>query len=370
MQVDLQINYLWQLQHKPISSSSFPTGDDTTCSAVSGIELDSTTEDDHHTELSVLASATETDLKGPALGPDLFVEAILRAYTSFLEREIINGPIGERIRQRGSMTPGTSRAVPPGKVLIAAALPPLVEDEILPRIPEKYVERLQEDHEKSMTAFRRASDSGSRTPRSRSSPVPRPAAKLDDTEVGLSKISITDEPASPESSLTNLSRTSSIFDNTPLESSWASVPSVVTSSSLHPVAMANKVAISTLLTYDPPLCTLAVRRKMTDNYNAGLAAYCSKYPDIFGFVDISPAMHPIERATWACPVDRTNIHPLWEATLPLWLSAIAEHGVPTEGYSISEAAEETFKAYELDKKSRTEDRDGVWREEPVKIRDE
>ncbi len=46
---------------------------------------------------NVLASATETSSRGPALGPELFVHAILEAYTSWLEREVVNGPIGERL---------------------------------------------------------------------------------------------------------------------------------------------------------------------------------------------------------------------------------------------------------------------------------
>jgi len=291
---------------------------------------------------------------------------VLKAYTSFLEREIVNGPVGERIRSRQPPGPGR-RAPSPGKVLIAAALPPLVEDEVLPRIPEKYVERLEEDHEKAQKAMRRSMDSGSRTPWSRGSPVIKGTEKLDDIDVGLSTLSVTDTPGTPSSSASNLSRTSSLFDSHLMESSLASL---ITSPSDIPGAKSAKTSITTLLAHDPPLCTLSVRTRMTDLYNEGLAAFCAKYPEILGFVDISPAMQPVDRATWACPVDPTNIHPLWEPTLPLWLKALAEYGVPTEGYSFTEDAEETFRAYEVDKKKRTEKRDGEWAEERVKLRDE
>lgn len=351
----MQINYLWQLQHKPISSRSFPPTSQPAPTPGATDNTDAENEDETSTSLtatSVLASATETNLRGPALGPELFVEAVLYAYTSFLEREIVNGPVGQRMRERQPPGPGR-RASPPGKVLIAAALPPLVEDDILPRIPEKYVERLEEDHEKAQRAMRRSLGGGSRTPWAKGSPVMKAVDKPDDVEAGLSMLSVTDDPGSPQSSSSSLSRTSSIFDAQQMNSS---VASVLTTPSEHPKPC--KVPIITLLTHDPPLCTLAVRKSMTELYNSGMSTFCAQYPDILGFVDISSAMQPVDRATWACPVDPTNIHPLWEPTLPLWLKALAEHGVPTDGYSITVDAEETFKAYEVDKKRRTEKRDG------------
>lgn len=64
------------------------------------------------------------------------------------------------------------------------------------------------------------------------------------------------------------------------------------------------------------------------------------------------AVGAVDRETWACPVDPTNIHPLWEPTLPLWLNELKKEGIPVEEYEIDESAEETFKAYELDKRRR------------------
>lgn len=105
----------------------------------------------------MLANATETSLSGHALGPMLFVEAVAKAYTSYLEREIVNGPIGNKLRkqaakaQEGHADPRAAK----GKVLVAAALPPLVQDSVLARIPEKYVERLEDDHKMAQAALQR-----------------------------------------------------------------------------------------------------------------------------------------------------------------------------------------------------------------------
>ena len=303
-------------------------------------------------------------MKGPALGPELFVEAVITAYTTFLLREIINGPVGERIRNPQPPASGR-RAFRPCKVLIAAALPPLVEDEVLPRIPEKYVERLEEEHQKAML---RSSDSASGKAWSKKgSPVMKGISRLGDVEAGLSTLTVTDESSSSQSSSSSLSRTSSIFDAHPMESSSTSL---LTTSSDVTMTKTGKTSIATLLAHDPPLCTLAVRIRMTNLYNAGLASFCAEHPDILGFVDISPDMQPVNRATWACPVDPTNIHPLWEPTLPLWLKALAELGVPTEGFHLTEDAEETLKAYEVDKKRRTEKKESAWAVEGTLLRDE
>ena len=365
-QVDLQINYLWQLQHKPITSNSFPPDTKLSSSLISPDNVTDITgyEDDSlglHVAPNVLASATETTLKGPALGPDLFVEAVLKAYTTFLEREILNGPIGNRIRDRQPCGTGR-RASPAGKVLIAAALPPLVEDHILPRIPEKYVERLEEQHEQSQ----RAQGWPNSPPLVADYDPGRDQVELDLQALAVIDLSRSSTSGSSRTSSSS-SRASSIFENEPME---ASAASVFTASSDHSEGRSSKLALTTLLAHDPPLCTLPVRNRMTNLFNAGLATFCAKHSDVFGLVDITPAMQPVDRATWACPVDPTNIHPLWEPTLPLWLDALAEHGIPTDGYSITEDAEETFRAYEVDKKRRTEIRDEEWAGDWVKFRDE
>lgn len=58
--------------------------------------------------------------------------------------------------------------------------------------------------------------------------------------------------------------------------------------------------------------------------------------------------------------------------MPLWLEALKEVGVPTDGFGISKDAEETFRAYEKDKRRRTglDDEAGEAEGERIKLRDE
>ncbi|KAI9637735.1 uncharacterized protein MKK02DRAFT_32519 [Dioszegia hungarica] len=379
--VDLQINYLWQLQNKPLSHLSFETP---TSASTSQSETE-TDEEDQTPGLSrtVLARATETSLTGPALGPELFVKAVAKAYISFLEREIVNGPIGERLREsaarRRAIQAGeaTGKIPPPGKMLVAAALPPLVEDGILPRIPEKYVERLEEDHQKAQKLL---DSTGTREWRDYQM---KRDSSTEGIEAGVSTMGMTDRPVTPISGRSQSSQGTDIFDQTTSAPSLASSCSSVSSPSSAP--QSKKTTIESLLLHDPPLCTLPVRISMTNTYNSLISAFCAQHPDVLSFIDISPQMHEIDaksgwtlptpasvdRGVWACPVDPTNVHPLWEPTLPLWLEAMKREGLPTEGYKVEEGEEETFRAYEEDKKRRTaargEERE---RERAVKIREE
>ncbi|WVR09385.1 hypothetical protein IAU60_006452 [Kwoniella sp. DSM 27419] len=361
--VDLQINYLWQLANKPISSLSNPNS---AYEADSGHEGEAQDDQDQTGSASVLATATETSAKGPALGPDDFVESVAGAYIAWLSREIIDGPIGGRLReaaeQKRSADPAAGpsrRRLPPSKVLIAAALPPLIEDELLPRIPEKYVERLEEDHEKAQRALDRAAeDAGSRTPWARTNGSPRSTeAKLGDgdLDVGLSTLTVSDDKSTNGEK--HAGRDSGMSASTG----------------------ATKTPITTLLEHDPPLCTLPVRVRMTNMFNERMSEFCGRHPDVLSFVDIGPAMSlgsesvsthgEVDRGVWACPVDPTNVHPLWEPTLPLWLEELKTEGLSTDAWRINDDAEETFKAYEADKRKRTE-RGEAERGERVKLRDE
>ncbi|WRT68677.1 uncharacterized protein IL334_005656 [Kwoniella shivajii] len=411
--VDLQINYLWQLANKPLTPLSFPSSSPSqSSSAITDDEEDQDTDiipsdPHHHTRRpsNVLATATETSATGPALGPELFVENVVKAYTAWLERDIINGPIGKRISGAKEDSIPTSdsvrRKTPPSKVLIAAALPPLVEDELLPRIPEKYVERLEEDHSKAQRAFERASSTpapnvtlednangtgtGSKTPWAKNGSPKSTNANLDqdELEVGLSTLSVSDNrtPNSPisSSSSASASSASALFDSQRTANSISTMASSIHSSTSRKEKDSSKTPISVLLNNDPPLCTLPIRVQMTNRYNTLLREYCERYPDILSFIDISPAMSTgsenpsvhgeVDRNVWACPVDPTNVHPLWEPTLPLWKDELKRHGLPTDTWRISEDAEETFSAYEADKRRRTEKR-GDQRSDRIKLRDE
>jgi hypothetical protein len=254
-------------------------------------------------------------------------------------------------------------------VLIAGALPPLVEDDVLPRIPEKYVERMEGEHEKAHRAIR--TGSGSRAPWTQS----QDTAGI---EVGLATISLSDRPATPNSS--SSSSDSSLFESlgTSTQSAFTEPSPKNSKTSFKP----STTPLVDLLQHDPPLCTLPVRVRMTELFNTGLKAFCDSHPDVLGFIDITFRMlshdaesgwresrhGQVERVTWACPVDPTNVHPLWEPTLPLWLEALGEQGVPAEGFAITKDAEETFKAYEKDKRRRTgmDEENG----ERIKLRDE
>ncbi|WVQ68515.1 uncharacterized protein L199_006723 [Kwoniella botswanensis] len=439
--VDLQINYLWQLANKPISHLSFPSTansphnkshsheNDTVDSEEDEADEDSTQHHSHSRRPSnVLATATETSAKGPALGPELFVESVVKAYKSWLEREIVNGPIGKRIKERlleqnqesSSGRSGIRRRTPVSKVLIAAALPPLVEDELLPRIPEKYVERLEEDHSKAQRAMERRNkdsseekekENGSRTPWAKNqnlsrrlslSPTPRTSKLPDeDLEVGVSTLSLSDNtsdvviPNSPKSTSSFSSSTSShastLFESQRTANSMDTMYSSVHSLSPLPLPLptsqgkaenSTKTPVLELLAHDPPLCTLPVRVGMTNRFNTLIKQFCDDHSDVLSFVDISPAMKEgseqpsvhgeVDRNVWACPVDPTNVHPLWEPTLPLWKDELKKVGLPVDSWRISEDAQETFKAYEIDKRRRTEKR-GDQRDVDmgrIKLRDE
>ncbi|GAA5866283.1 hypothetical protein JCM3774_006601 [Rhodotorula dairenensis] len=73
---------------------------------------------------------------------------------------------------------------------------------------------------------------------------------------------------------------------------------------------------------------LATRMAMTRRYNSMLASYCSRFPDCFAFVDIGRDL--VDRRDPLCrvapefldPEDATNIHLLWETTLPFWMRAL------------------------------------------------
>lgn len=367
--VDLQINYIWQLIHKPITEQTLRQSNSDVQGEPELNDSEPTTASDESPPASsvsdgksILATATETTLAGPALGPDIFVDNVVKAYTTFLTREIIEGPIGQRLREAdearraeadGTAPPtgGIRRPPRPGKVLIAAALPPLIEDEVLFRIPEKYVDRLEEEHEKLKSRMDRSKDEPATSPAEVSS---GPTGEI---EVGLATVSMSDDPAaSHHAEPGSIDKPDGNDQDKTTEANG-------TKTQLNPV--------SELLKHDPPLCTLPVRVAMTNRFNAKMSAFCAENSAVLSFVDIAPRMHAhdaandeprvagavegsVDRGTWACPVDPTNVHPLWEPTLPLWLEALAEAGVPTQGWQITEDAEETFRAYEEDKRRRTE----------------
>ena len=301
---------------------------------------------------TVLADATDTAVTGPALGPRLFVEAVLHAYTSWLEREIVNGPVGQRIKadhtsRRGLDPDAVARLAPPSRVIVAGALPPVIEDEHLYRIPDKYVDRMEDQLNQAHERFQRSTSAS------------RPARPEPDISTDLARLTLAPPLRASSRSSSSSSRTSSRPDSTDTSATSTSSPNA-------------KPTISTLLAFRPPLCTLLMRIEMTDYFNTGLRAFVALHPDILAYSDITPAMlsldrskHPatswdddtsgraVDRDYWACR-DPTNVHPLWERTLPLWLDELEWLGVPTEGWGEAVDPEETFREYEVDKLRRME----------------
>ncbi|GAA5980969.1 hypothetical protein JCM10908_003934 [Rhodotorula pacifica] len=82
------------------------------------------------------------------------------------------------------------------------------------------------------------------------------------------------------------------------------------------------------LTYASHPHDLATRTAMVRRYNSMLASYCSRHQDCLSFVDISRELidprDPLYRVApeYRDPEDETNIHLLWETTLPSWMRAL------------------------------------------------
>lgn len=330
----MQINYLWQLLNKPMGPGTWKEMGDSG-ERVADTELEG--------ERDVLANATESTGK-IALGPELFVDNVAKVYCAWLEREVVNGPIGRRAAE----VKNSDKRLAPTKVLVGGALPPLVEDDTLPRIPMKYVERLVEDHTKAARAVKDRQERGSRTPWAKK---PDDVTATSEIEAGMGSMNPFDKPI-PAASKEQVTEMEALFE------------------------------------HDPPLVTKPVRIAMTERFNAKMKAFCKLHPQVLGFVDIGDVMlamdkadgatatnlGEVSRATWACPVDPSNIHPLWEPTIPLWLDKLKAFGIPTDEFAFSTDAEDTFKAYEEDKKVRTARRDGEWQAEDerarIKLREE
>jgi hypothetical protein len=223
---------------------------------------------------TILENATETPSVGPALGPKAFVETISKAYCAFLTREIVEGPIGERIRS------GVRKGK--AKVIVAGALPPFVTDGMLERIVDKYVIRLEDSHAANEAAIRADAEEEemlggrrSQTPWSKSAP----------SSPGLSASSLEDQPE----------------------------PEVAQAHPPVPVQQEQeKTSLALLLEHKPPLCTLPVRRIMTDMFNQRMADFCVLHPDILSFIDVGALMSrdpdegAIDRNLYACPIDPTK----------------------------------------------------------------
>ena len=205
------------------------------------------------------------------------------------------------------------------RVLVCGALPPVVPDDVQPRIPEKYVIRLGKRPDDDTERI----DSRGRS----------------DLSSALAKVSI------------------STSDPVPLDTSPP--PSV---SSLPDTPAVHGTPIEVLLETQPGLLNLSVRTRMVKHFNSLLHDFCAAHPDILGFVDIGPQMltasstpgwqsldGEVDQGTWRDIADPSNIHPLWEPALPFWLEALRAHGVAVDEWKTKVDPERTMRYFEQEK---------------------
>jgi hypothetical protein len=322
----LQINYLYQLQNRPLTDESFVHTDD--LSEIISAVINGETKAEAEYTVDTLANATETSTSGPAFGPLRFVEECFKAYATFLKKQIVYGAVGDRIRQ------SIAWRKPTGRILIAGALPPLIEDGQLSIIPEKYVVRLESEHKVTQRQFEE--DTRQIVP---SSPSSSASSRL-----GTPVEATASSPSTPPSSI-------------------MSSPRAVKS-----VAPHQRKAVYDLLHFsDTPLCDLPTRIAMTLRWNTLLSLFCAEFPDILTFVDVGPSMvrnNPsdfkadfpaqVDRSRWADAKDPTNIHPSFEQTLPLWMAELTRHEVDVSRFEIVVDLELSARKYEDEKEVRYE----------------
>lgn len=323
----MQINYLYQLQNRPITDESFVHTTDL-AQIVSGVINGETKAEAEYT-VDTLANATETSATGPAFGPKRFVEEVFKAYATFIKKNIIDGAVGARLQQ------AASERRPTGKILVAGALPPLIEDGQLSVIPEKYVVRLESEHRVTQRQFEEDTLQviPSSPVSSRSSRVPTPTEN------------VASAPSTPPSSV-------------------MSSPRAVKTATEPP----RRKAVYDLLHFsDVPLCDLPTRIAMTLRWNTLLSLFCAEFPDVLTFVDIGPGMvfhnprdfrprfkSEVDRSKWADAKDPTNIHPSFEETLPLWMAELTRHGVDTSRFETVVDLSLSARRYEDEKEVRYE----------------
>lgn len=336
-QVDLNINYLWQLRNRPLQPASFTPDELATMhgpfEAFKNYVPPETEDDD------VRARHTDNDSRGHALGPTQFVSKVAREYTAFIEREIVNGPVGQRLKELAEETKsvhwrggGESRS----RVLIAGALPPMVLDKHLYRLQAKYVDQ--------------HADTPAKPPRG-------------PDDLSLASLSLTD-PSRKSNGQTNSASTRSsassqepapvsAFDEPLADSAHSSLTSQSAGSSEEEKLEAlAKQTFDSMLAQQPPICTLPTRVDMIDQFNTALRTFCDSHPDVLRYVSINESMraaHPdpliptggeedvqgtavLQYYCSQAPGDGANVHPTWERTYPLWLESLRGVGVEVDSF--------------------------------------
>lgn len=344
--MDLNINYLWQLVNRQITSKSFTPEE----LALAGNHLsDLTTVPSNKRKGKggeASADHTENDLSETALGPTLFVAKVVREYTSFIEREIVNGPIGRKLLQfHEAANDIHARGLGPSKnkVLVAGALPPMVHDRNLYRILGKYVEQhVEQGEEKKDVLVRRPSKRERTPPPVRGDPTISPtrsmAAALTPASAPYSNSSRSTESSDQIGELSNSVNT--ILTIPDSASDKEDQDSEDEDEDEDEQEQISKSTFSTLLSLRPSPCTLQIRSQMIQGFNTQLSQFCSQHPKILKFITINESMatsHPGDEnlLDYYCsqvPGDGANVHPTWERTYPLWLEVLREQGVDVDSF--------------------------------------
>ena len=363
LQVDLNINYLFQLRTRPLEPGSFTKEE---LSQLDGPFKAFTNYIPPAPEDETRAVHSSNETAGCALGPKKFVQKIIKAYTEFIEREIVNGPVGQLLKDLAAEAKsphhrngGPSRS----RVLIAGALPPMVKDQHIFRIQAKYIEQ--------------HADGTSKSP-----PGPRPTKLTSISSrpenLSLSTLSIQDKQDSPKSSTSSPTSTSASASKSMFENDLSN--SIHSSQSSSPEDQADnqaKLAEQTfkeMLNQSPDICSLPTRVDMIDDFNTQLREFCERYPDVLQYIEINDSMrqahpdHLVDTTTTSptspstssplssssgseadgemmikgMPIikyyassadgDGANVHPTWERTYPLWLAKLREVGVDVDTF--------------------------------------
>jgi hypothetical protein len=279
------------------------------------------------------ADHTENDNTPTALGPTLFVSKVIREYTEFIEREIVNGPIGAKLRafdeaandiHARNMSPSKNR------VLVAGALPPMVKDENLYRILGKYVDQHVEVTSPAKVDLKLESIGKRRGSRSVSVPERRdvrPPSSTDSTITGCSTSGVDDLA---DSISTNLTIPDTISESDPSAGEEKEKE----------IEAESKSTFETLLSLDPTPCTLKIRSQMIQSFNTQLSSFCELHPSILRYIAINDQMsssHPgdseiLDYYSSQVEGDGANVHPTWERTYPLWLDELKRVGVDVDSF--------------------------------------
>jgi len=246
-----------------------------------------------------------------------YAQKAFESYRRFLLNDIVRSETGDFVRDH-AYNPNAPR------ILVAAAAPPMVEDQYLEAIRLKYIL----PHQSTPKDW--AEKEPSRSPTPPSSPV----------------------------------------------SSRASTPSSTSSSSTASInnAIDGPQSVRAIIEQNLGLLDLASRIQATRHFNSELRSFCRQHPDVLHFVDITPLMvlpnmtpgeaepaveHDVDRVQFGDRADPTNVHVDWEATLPLWEEELGWVGVPVEQFKYRTSLEETARAFSAEKSERVKRRS--WR---------